>query len=188
MGKESLDRLPDFGVNVLESKEETPGVAGYDLLSDNTSDLPTDTLSGEGSVNDADSLQAQQDAVILVLNTKYATRRVPASYPGNPGWPRPPREDRRGAQGRSEAANRLRDLICYLCYEKGHLATQCRCRDVKVIVDNFNALTFHEKTTVPWQSFLSVTGKLNEANASSTGEIPQVVAVNGFLQKPEQEN
>ena len=160
MHEEGLDGWPTFSVNVLEPADNDT----EPLISDRTSDLPTDTPSMADPSEEAESLQAQNDAVVLALNTRYPVRRAPAPYPGNPGYPQPPGEPRRyGMAGPAQARRTpLQSLICYLCYDKGHLATQCRCRDPKVIADNFMALTFQEKTTVPWRSYLAVTGKLNQ--------------------------
>ena len=51
---------------------------------------------------------------------------------------------------RSNRVGWLAKVICYLCYERGHLAAECTCgiREMPKAISNFEKFTESEKTSV----------------------------------------
>ena len=117
-----------------------------ELISANTSDLPTDTIySQEGT--EAETL-AYVGRQVAAPHVPYGTRGMARS---RPGWQDPKTFAR-------QATYPPRDpklFICYCCYGRGHTANQCLhpMRDRRTVITNYDALTDAEKGSVPTESY-----------------------------------
>ena len=106
-----------------------------------TSDLPSTVHGDTSSTQDAIDTGNGEQVLWLEQNGYSRTRDVKRVRP-----PAIPHED--------ESSNRvgwLAKVICYLCYDRGHLAADCTCgiREMPKVISNFEKLTDSERTSVP---------------------------------------
>ena len=138
----------DSREDTLQEVDEDGGVylLNEELISANTSDLPTDTIySQEGT--EAETL-AYVGRQVAAPHVPYGTRGMARS---RPGWQDPKTFAR-------QATYPPRDpklFICYCCYGRGHTANQCvhPMRDRRTVITNYEALTDAEKGSVPTESY-----------------------------------
>jgi hypothetical protein len=134
--------------SVTEGTSDTPNdgeglyalEGGEDLESIPTSDLPSTQASDTQSLEKAINAANQEQLLWLDRNGPVRKRTMP------PGIPY---ED--GNSNRVGWLDTTRKLICYLCYERGHKASDCKCgiRDMPKVVANYQKLTADEKVSVP---------------------------------------
>ena len=106
-----------------------------------TSDLPS-TVHGDAS-STQDAIETGNGEQLLWIEQNGYKRRcnVRRVHP-----PATPHED-----ARSNRVGWIAKVICYLCYERAHLAADCTCgiRGIPKVISNFEKLTDSEKTSVP---------------------------------------
>ena len=91
-----------------------------------------------------DHAAAANEEQLLWLN-KYGPGRKPKRVRG----PTIPHDDNRS--GRVGWIDSPRKLICYACYEIGHVIADCKCgiTDMPKVVANYEALSPDDKASVP---------------------------------------
>ena len=111
-----------------------------------TSELPSTTPSG--STEETDPIA-------------YGERRVMP-----PRLPYESNATRNARTGWGDAVKLISDIICYLCYGKGHMASRCPCilKDLKLIKSNYESLTDEERKRVPEESYKRVCAFLAAGN------------------------
>ena len=132
---EGVSEQPDGREEALVVEETNPA------NSIATSDLPPRTYESASSAQDATDAGISQLLLWLERDGYARKREVRRVYP-----PAILHEN-----ARSNRVGWLAKVICYLCYERGHLTADCTSgiRDMPKVISNFEKLSESEKTSVP---------------------------------------
>eukprot|EP00171_Calliarthron_tuberculosum_P022792 IDg22792t1 len=168
--RRSVNTIEGYQDQQVHMVQAAPPAQENYLQSDYTSDLPTDF-----STQTEDQAVAI-DAEALAVMQHRRTRRVPplskGNYPfDNPGWvERPLGVGAKRGSGPKGASSR--PVICWRCYEKGHIATSCSLdydTRSEEVIQNYEALTFEELGQVPPGAYFRLKQLVTAENSQEKG-------------------